>query len=269
MKFTSDLFFRHILRPFLFFTGLMVVALLWLGCAKEGIYHSVKKGETLYRIGKTYDVDPDYLARANGIFFARNLQAGQRLFIPGADKARRVIPYAEEQKVSKKIITRKPHLSVSKKKKQPTKPTVVAKKPSAKKVSKTKKTSNVTARKTNFSWPVKGRVLRPFNPKGKFPCRGVEISASSGTPVRSAGAGRVIYSGNGIRGYGNLLILEHEDSFFTVYGFNQKNLVQTGAFVGDGEKIALTGSPPDGRSPRLHFEVRRGNEAVNPRIFLP
>ncbi len=269
MKFFSNLFFRYNPGMVLLSPVLLVVALLSLGCVKEGIYHSVKKGETLYRIGKTYNVDPDQLARANGIFFARNLQAGQRLFIPGADRARRVIPYAEKQTVSTKVITRKPLSSVSKKKKQPTKPTVVAKKPSTKKATKAKITPKVAARKMNFSWPVKGRVLRPFNPKGKFPCRGVEISASSGTPVRSAGAGRVIYSGNGIRGYGNLLILEHEDSFFTVYGFNQKNLVQTGSFVGDGEKIALTGSPPDGRSPRLHFEVRRGNEAVNPRIFLP
>jgi lipoprotein NlpD len=97
----------------------------------------------------------------------------------------------------------------------------------------------------------------------------LEIAASLGTAVKSAGAGRVIYSGNSIRGYGNLLILEHENSFFTVYGFNQKNLVQTGSFVGDGETIALVGRPPDGRSPRLHFEIRKGNEARNPRIFLP
>jgi lipoprotein NlpD len=152
---------------------------------------------------------------------------------------------------------------------QKTRTKVVASKKPVKKISKAHKPVKTNVGKPNFSWPVKGKILRPFNPKGKYPCRGVEISASYGTPVKSAGAGRVIYSGNGIRGYGNLLILEHEDSFFTVYGFNQKNLVRTGTFVGDGEKIALTGSPPDGRSPRLHFEVRQGNEALNPRLFLP
>ena len=244
---------------------LLPALILLLGCAKHGIYHSVREGETLYRIGKTYDIDPQYLARTNGIFIARNLKAGQKLFIPGAEYPRKVVPYGQTLSEKKDVAPtqspkQKPKASQksSRKRKISTKiPTKTTKKPASIGV------------KPKFSWPVKGRVLRPYNPKGKIPCRGLEISASIGTAVKSAGAGRVIYSGNGIRGYGNLLILEHENSFFTVYGFNQKNLVQTGSFVGDGEKIALSGRPPDGRSPRLHFEVRKGNEAQNPRLFLP
>lgn len=256
-----------IFRPPLFF---LLALLLILGCAQDGIYHSVQPGETLYRIGKTYDVDPQQLARANGIFFPRNLQAGQRLFIPGATKPRQVIPFSQNP-TGTQTGAKSKELAVPSKSSAP--PPVKRKASSKKVVSKASKTNSkksVSSSKIpKFSWPVKGRVLRTFDPEGKIPCRGLEIAVSQGTAVKSASAGRVIYSGNGIRGYGNLLILEHEDSFFTVYGYNQKNLVQTGAFVGDGEKIALTGSPPDGRSPRLHFEVRQGNEALNPSLFLP
>jgi lipoprotein NlpD len=87
--------------------------------------------------------------------------------------------------------------------------------------------------------------------------------------VVSAAAGRVIYSGNGIRGYGNLIILKHDDSFYTIYGFNAKNLVESGSFVSKGEKIALAGSPPNGGSPRLYFEIRHGKTAVDPIFYLP
>jgi lipoprotein NlpD len=97
----------------------------------------------------------------------------------------------------------------------------------------------------------------------------VEISAVSGTPVLSAAAGRVIYSGDGIRTYGNLIILRHDNDFFTVYGFNQKNIVDAGTFVSKGERIALSGAPPAGGKPRLYFEIRRGKEPVDPIFYLP
>ena len=120
-----------------------------------------------------------------------------------------------------------------------------------------------------FEWPVKGKVLNGFGAKGDTTHKGIEIAASNGSTVRAAASGKVIYSGNAIRGYGNLIILEHSDNFFTVYGYNQKNLVAMDDFVGQGDKIALSGSPPNGKSPRLHFEIRHGKAAVDPIFYLP
>jgi lipoprotein NlpD len=97
----------------------------------------------------------------------------------------------------------------------------------------------------------------------------VEIGVPEETPIQAAAAGQVTYSGDGIRGYGNLIIIRHDDSFFTVYGFNRKNLVASGAFVNQGEKIALSGCPPSGGKPRLHFEIRQGKAPVNPIFYLP
>lgn len=79
----------------------------------------------------------------------------------------------------------------------------------------------------------------------------------------------MIYSGDGVKGYGHLIILQHENDLFTVYGFNQQNLVRLGDFVSQDEKIALSGVPPSGGQPRLHFEVRKGKVAVNPILYLP
>ena len=91
----------------------------------------------------------------------------------------------------------------------------------------------------------------------------------SGSEVTAAAAGKVIYSGDGVNGYGYLIILQHEDDLFTVYGFNQKNLVRQGDYVSKGERIALSGIPPSGGKARLHFEVRKGKQAVNPILYLP
>lgn len=112
-------------------------------------------------------------------------------------------------------------------------------------------------------------MLKGFGSNGLQSCQGVEIAVPAGTPVLSAAAGTVTYSGNGIRGYGNLIILRHEDAFFTVYAFNQKNMVQAGKRVGKGEKIALSGKPPAGGDDCLHFEIRKGKTAVNPIFYLP
>ena len=120
-----------------------------------------------------------------------------------------------------------------------------------------------------FIWPVKGKLLNKFGSQGQKIYKGIEIDVPSGTAVVAAASGKVIYSGNGIPGYGNLVILEHSDSFFSVYGFNQKNLVKMNDHVGQGDKIALSGSPPSGQSARLHFEIRKGKSAVNPILYLP
>ena len=120
-----------------------------------------------------------------------------------------------------------------------------------------------------FSWPLQGRVLKGFGGTADTPIKGLEIAAPRGTPILSAAAGRVIYSGNGIASYGNLVILKHDNDFYTVYGFNDKNIVDVGVFVSKGERIALSGAPPAGGTPRLYFEIRRGKEPVDPIFFLP
>lgn len=113
----------------------------------------------------------------------------------------------------------------------------------------------------------RGRWLKIQHP---FPCRkqGVEISVSSGTPVSSAAAGKVIYSGDGITGYGNLLIVRHDDSFLP-YTVTIRKIWFRPVRLSVKVKIALSGQPPSGGVPRVYFEIRYGKKPVDPVTYLP
>jgi lipoprotein NlpD len=259
---------------------IFLLTLLACGCSTSpGIYHTVAEGQTLYRISRAYGVDERYLARINRIDDPTRLRAGQRLFIPGVDRPRN-IPDAPASKAveTPPPLPRKAAESGKVPPRQPAAPSnaggagTSAKKPLASPGDARRPAPAANAshgRKGIFNWPLAGELLRRFGDAGNPPCKGLEIAATRGTPVLSSAPGHVIYSGDGIRSYGNLLILRHDDDFFTVYGYNDVNLVKAGSFVSKGDRIALSGVPPDGGAPRLYFEIRRGKEPVNPIFFLP
>ena len=243
---------------------IVLLSCLWLmaACAPTGIYHTVQPGQTLYRIAKTYDIDEDRLARINRIKDPKQLRASQKLFIPGVTQLRKV-PATTSSSAAASPRTSTPSSA------KPSKPKATASTPAAKKtVAKTSPRTDKPV-KGIFVWPVKGKVLNKFGTQGQKIYKGIEISVPKGTAVVAAASGKVIYSGNAISGYGNLVILEHSDSYFSVYGYNHKTLVKMDDHVGQGEKIALSGLPPNGQSARLHFEIRKGKSAVNPILYLP
>lgn len=114
-------------------------------------------------------------------------------------------------------------------------------------------------------WPVPGGTLTStFGRRGKRDHEGIDIGAKAGTPVIAAAAGEVIYSGSGIKGYGNLVIVRHKSGLVTVYAHNKRNLVRDGQKVRAGETIAEVGSSGRSTGPHLHFEVRIGDKPVDP-----
>ncbi len=250
---------------------LVALVLLLSGCLRQGVYHEVKPGQTLYRISKTYKVEEAYLARINGIPSPKRLRVGTRLFIPDATHTLYVpatVPRPKTETLSnttpqtkiasgptKTASVRKPAQKSAPGLKNATKPKLVNTKPSKPNV--------------KMDWPLRGKILRAFGQSGKGGGKGVEIAAQEGSKVTAAAAGKVIYSGDGVRGFGHLMILQHENDVFTVYGFNSLNHVKQGQFVSQGERIASSGRPPSGESARLHFEVRVGKQAVNPILYLP
>jgi len=251
--------------PWRFFLLVLFISLFLSGCT-SGVYHTVKPGQTLYRISHTYRIDEDYLARVNGIGNPSQLSVGTRIFVPGARRVLYVPVVKTHSTSTKKVRT-------ASTKKTPKKSKVVRKttsnKPAPKPAKKRSPTSHATTLKT-LQWPLKGKVLKQFSSRAKPGSgHGIEIAARAGSTVRAAEAGKVIYSGDGVNGYAFLVIVQHENNLFTVYGFNRKNLVKQGDFVSRGEKIALSGTPPAGGQPRLHFEVRKGKKAVNPMNYLP
>ncbi len=120
-----------------------------------------------------------------------------------------------------------------------------------------------------FAWPVIAGVLSsPFGMRGGVMHEGIDIAAPAGTPVRAADNGGVIFAGR-LHGYGNVVIVQHDDGYVTVYGHNQRNLVREGEQVTRGEQIADLGATGRASGPNLHFEVRYNNHPQNPIGYLP
>jgi murein DD-endopeptidase MepM/ murein hydrolase activator NlpD len=120
-----------------------------------------------------------------------------------------------------------------------------------------------------FAWPVRGEILSDFGPKpGGLHNDGINIAAAAGTPVKAAESGIVAYAGNELRGFGNLLLIRHADGWMTAYAHLERMQVERGARVSRGQQIGTVGSTGNVASPQLHFEVRKGSRAVNPREWL-
>ncbi len=119
-----------------------------------------------------------------------------------------------------------------------------------------------------FRWPVKGPVISGFGMRDGNRHDGLDIKASTGTPIHAAADGEVVFVGN-LRGYGNLIILRHADRYYTTYAHNSKNLTSVGKHVKEGEVIALVGATGRATGPHLHFEARLGATARNPLFFMP
>ncbi len=233
--------------------GILVLAFL-SGCGslrfgsqkdlrRRGVYHVIKPGETLYRIARTYGVEVQDLAKANHIADPRKIRKGTRLFIPGARRVRKV----------------------------PSRKARVTKAPgeSPRGVIPDAEASVIIPGELDFDWPLRGSLTSPFGRRGHQMHQGVDIAAVTGTPIRAAEEGTVIFSDRGPGGYGLMVILRHASGFHSVYAHNRKNLVKVGQQVRQGEAIALVGNTGRSTGPHLHFEIRNRTSPQDPLFFLP
>ena len=217
----------------------ILISFLSACASASGVYHKVGRGETLYRISKSYGISPKQLARANRIKNPAKIKVGQKLWIPGA--SRRV---AVNKVASKKD---KPRSSARTKKRKITYPDV----------------------KVAFVWPLSGKVVTSFGTVDGEIHDGVDIAARLGAPVKAAADGKVIYSGGEIKSYGNMVIVKHAGAYSTIYAQNKSNVVKKGQAVKAGELIAYVGNSGRSNRPLLHFEIRKGKDALNPLQYLP
>jgi lipoprotein NlpD len=117
----------------------------------------------------------------------------------------------------------------------------------------------------HFTWPVNGPILSTFNESQN---KGIDIGGTLGTAVKAASGGRVVYAGNGLRGYGNLIIIKHDNLFLSAYAHNHKLHVKEGDIIKKGDKIAEMGNS-DAARVMLHFEIRKQGKPVDPLKYLP
>lgn len=120
-----------------------------------------------------------------------------------------------------------------------------------------------------FIWPARGNLLAGFGAQeGGLHNDGINIALPPGSPVRAIASGHVVYVGNELRGYGNLLLIAHADDWVSAYAHNREILVQRGDTVAQGDVVARSGSSGNVVEPQLHFELRRGSRAVDPMQYM-
>lgn len=194
--------------------------------------HVVRKQETLYSIAWRYGLDYRAIAQINNIRHPYHITQGDRLYL----KKR-----APTQTLAQQTVT-------------PLAPSIMD-------FNFEDRESNDAG--MNWVYPANGRVIGKF---ARFD-RGIDISGRRGDPVVAAGPGQVVYAGNGLRSYGNLIIIKHNGSFLTAYAHNDKILVREGAQIAAGQQIAEMGSTGTDQV-KLHFEIRYDGKPVNPLVYL-
>jgi lipoprotein NlpD len=214
-------------------------------------YHLVSQGETLFSIAWRYEKDVQKLARANGLSRPYTIYRGQRLTLDTRNistTAHRPKPSAN----SGSTITSRPASKAAPK--------------TAPKTTVTKKANSTWASNWRWQWPVEGRVTKRFNSTSLF--KGIDVQSHAGAPVVAAAPGVVVYSGSGLRGYGRLIIVKHNDVYLSAYAHNSKILIKEGQSVKGGQKISEVGGDPS-NTRRLYFEIRKDGKPVDPLRYLP
>jgi murein DD-endopeptidase MepM/ murein hydrolase activator NlpD len=210
-------------------------ALIEPGAGPVGDRHTVRSGETLSGIARRHDVGVTELAQANGIDEPYRVYAGQKLRIPGGDAPQTATVELGHSDGSVRLATGAP-------------PPLDG---------------------DDFLWPVNGKVIGAFGPIDQWRRRdGIDIAARRGAPVLAAQDGIVAYAGDGIPGYGEMILLRHDQGYITTYAHNATLLVEVGDVVRRGQVIARVGDTGEATQTMLHFELRQGRTPIDPQTRL-
>lgn len=245
----------------------------WQQPLKRPVTYRVHKGDTLYSIAWRYELDYRQIAQTNHIQPPYKLFVGQKLHLipPSYKKSEQRRP------VTPPVITTAapqqpkstPLSSTSKTTVTPATTATATTSPTVSTIASTPvtKVRTVKVAGINWAWPTRGKIISGFSSNGGLN-KGLDISNAAGTPILAAAEGKVVYAGDGLRGYGKLIIIKHNDEFLSAYAHNQTLLVQDGQTVHTGQLIARMGST-EAKQTMLHFEIRKAGKPVDPLKYLP
>ncbi|MEO0421743.1 MAG: peptidoglycan DD-metalloendopeptidase family protein [Pseudomonadota bacterium] len=227
-------------------------------------HYTVLPGDTLYSIAFRLKLDWRDLARWNGLDNPSLIHPGQRLVLSEPSGAKRRskstrVARGTPPSTSSRSPTPKPST-------KPPKGTAATPAPTSP-PKRTPAPTNSVASSLSWRWPASGPLVATFSDPAEAG-RGIDVGGKKGDGVRAAASGRVVYTGSGLRYYGNLVIIKHDDTFLSAYGYNDALLVSQGDDVRAGQRIARMGLGP-GQQPRLHFEIRVNGKPVDPLRYLP
>ena len=235
----------------------------------------VGAGDTLYSIAFRYGLDYRELARINNINGSYSIYPGQRLQL----KVTRTTPTSEsivreaslgaapKPVISPKNTVKPAPRTASTTTSSPKSSTVSKNNAQPKAAPSRKPTKYVASGPVKWRWPAKGKVSAYFKTKGTVN-KGINITGVKGSDIVAAANGKVVYAGNGLLGYGNLVIVDHDQQFLSAYAHNSRVLVKENDMVKAGQKIAEMGKTGADRV-MLHFEIRRDGKPMNPLKYLP
>jgi lipoprotein NlpD len=232
----------------------------------RGSIYTVNPGDTLYSIAWAYGVDYRELAARNDIDEAFTIYPGQRLDVsvdprPGGNRG----PAGGLGAPTRSLSAEPGEKSKESSPASPTPPTQTsAQKENASSAARGRAATRDASIK-KWIWPAEGQIVTSFASSGR---KGIDISGKLGEPVMAAAEGRVVYSGGGLRGYGELIIVKHNKRYLSAYAHNNRILVKEGDEVRIGQRIAEMGSTGT-ESVKLHFEIRRDGKPVDPVRYLP
>lgn len=232
--------------------------------APNGTY-TVKSGDSLFSIAQRHNVPVEQLKKANGLSNGA-IRVGQALLIPSAaaGNATQVAAISQQPENPAKAATA-PTANADVKPYTPPQA-------SNKVIEDAEKDQAAAPSSTGISqmrWPVRGRILASFGQReGTSVSDGIDIMVPEGTSVKAAENGVVIYAGDGLKEFGQTVLIRHDNGLVTVYGHNSQILVQRGQKVRRGEEVAKSGMSGNAKSPKLHFEVRKNSAPVNPSKYL-
>ena len=218
-------------------------------------FYRIKRGDTLLRIALDHGQSHRDIAEWNNIADMNQIEVDQVI---------RVVPPRSAKAMTSKVEVKQEKPSAAK---DVVKPSDKMKEEKlAKNEARVEKSNDVASDAgIKLSWPSKGNVIDRFD-DGKN--KGIDISGKSGDPIQAAADGKVVYAGNSLRGYGNLVIVKHDNTYLTAYAHNKTLLVKEGDSVKKAQKIAEMGNT-DADQVKLHFEVRKNGKPVDPMSYLP
>lgn len=230
--------------------------------------YRVVDNDTIYSLSRRFGLTQEQLMSMNGIGHNYRITVGQLLVVGKNSSNTTTVANSNT----------KPQSSAPAIREQSKQNAVEPAKKKNEVIAETKPKENVVAQKNEnraalangkirWQWPYSGQIIAPFS-IGEHGNKGIDIGGQRGASVKSAAAGKIVYAGNALRGYGNLIIINHNDDYLSAYAHNDDILVNEGQYVKSGQAIARMGDT-EAKSVRLHFEIRYRGESVNPLKYLP
>jgi murein DD-endopeptidase MepM/ murein hydrolase activator NlpD len=235
--------------------------------------HVVNKGDTLHSIARRNHVPVGELAKANNLDQSAKLSIGMKLTVPGsksaaAEPAPAVAAPAQQLAALTPPATRSITPAAPQQSARLAQSNVQVEEKPAEPAANAKP-SETTSALPSFRWPVRGKVITSYGAKTNGKANdGINVAVPEGTPVKAAEDGIVAYSGNELKGYGNLILVRHSNGYVTAYAHASELLVRRGDTIKRGQIIAKSGQSGEVGSPQLHFEIRKGSSPVDPLQFL-